>query len=431
MGNVTSAEDRAIVASFTANVTTQQETTPPVTRFIPIAAITAGQCTPGYYCTPNSTDQIICPAGYYCPAGAGTPTPCPAGTYCPEGSSATNPCSAGHYCPEKSWKHSMCPVGFYCSANTATATKCRPGYYCPEGATAESPCPEGYYCPEGVDVPVECAPGNMCPVKLMSSQTLCPDGSYSYAKKKECTPCLAPPNGTVFGSNPGTCTLTCNDGYVKMGWRCLPPFEFTGSDHGVRTCPPCYSMNGSMCTLSQTCTPTCPVGYTLSSQKVCTPCPDGTYTGPNGQCVPCGPNSTSTPGSTICTCTQTSTIANSSYVWDAIANVCTIKCNAGYYKATATTCGICPANTYCPQGTPSPKPCPEGTYSGTGSEFCHYDTGVAGAQCPAGSWASASENMCRLCPAGTYSTTVGATSATTCITCPTGKTSVAGSTTCT
>jgi hypothetical protein len=431
-GGVSTAEDRATKASFTANVTTQGETTTPTFRTIPIAAISAGRCVPGYYSPPNSSDQVKCPSGYYCTAtGAGQPIPCPAGTYCPEGASSTTPCSAGHYCPEKSWRHNMCPVGFYCSANTATQTKCRAGYFCPEGAMAESPCPAGYYCPEGVDVPVECSAGNMCPETLMSVQTPCPEGSYSYAKAKMCTPCLAPPNGTVSGSIAGFCTLECNDGYTKVGWRCLPPFEFAGSSNGVPSCQPCYSMNGNMCILSLTCTPTCPAGYTVGSNKMCTPCPAGNYTNPSGQCVPCGPGSTSTPASTSCVCTQTPTIVNTGYVWDAVTNACSLKCNAGYYKTSGSTCTQCPVNTYCPTGTPAPLPCPEATYSLAGSEFCHFDTGIGAGQCPAGSWASISENMCRLCPAGTYSTVVGATSQTTCLACPAGKTSAVGSRACT
>jgi len=244
-GNVS---DIILVSSFDDNVTTQPAETVFSNYVIPIRAISASQCTAGYYCTPNSTEQIICPPGYYCPAGSTAPLACPPATYCPEGAKVTSPCSAGHYCPAKSWAHTLCPIGFYCSANTETQTKCRPGYFCPEGAMSETPCPPGYYCPEGTDLPVECSDGNMCPAALLSTQTPCPDGSYSYAKAKACTPCLEPPNGTVTE----LCQLVCNDGYVKIGWRCLPPFQFTGSNQGVRTCPACYTMNGSMCTLSLT-----------------------------------------------------------------------------------------------------------------------------------------------------------------------------------
>lgn len=430
---ISTPESRAIQALLQTNVTRQGVTPTPSFATIASSTISAGPCTPGYYTPPNSSEQVLCPPGYYCTAtGAGQPIPCPVRTYCPPGASSPTPCAAGHYCPELSWQHTLCAVGFYCSANTDTQTRCRPGYFCPEGAMVESPCPAGYYCPEGIDVPAECSPGTECPNALMSTQTPCPEGSYSYSRAKMCTPCLAPPNGTVSGSIAGFCTLVCNDGYTKVGWRCLPPFEFAGSNNGVRTCQPCYSMVGNMCMLSPTCTPTCPTGYTLGTNKMCMPCPAGKYTNSNGQCVPCGPASRSTPASSSCVCTQTPTIANTAYVWNAVTNACSLKCNAGYYKpASSSSCLQCPVNTYCPAGTPAALPCPEATYSLAGSEFCQFDTGIGAGQCPAGSWASISENMCRLCPAGMYSTTVGATSQATCLACPAGQTSTAGSTACT
>ena len=419
--------DQLLQASFMSNVSTVPETTAPATTGFVSQMINAAQCLAGYYCPKNSSNMVVCPAGYYCPAGSGAPIPCAVGTYCPQGSAAPKPCSAGHYCPEKSWKHALCPIGFYCPSGSATPVRCTAGYFCPEGSMAQTICPASYYCPIGTALPVPCSVGNMCPTSGLATQQQCPDGSYSYTKSTKCIPCLEPPNGTVDAA----CQLTCNDGYTKVGWRCLPPWQFTSTDTGVPMCPPCYSMTGNMCALSTTCTPTCTIGYTLNAMiSTCTPCSAGTYTNNTGQCVPCGSDSTSTPGSHVCTCLNTSPYPNTSYVWNKGSNSCSLLCDAGYYRGSATTCTQCPANTYCPQGAASPAQCPTNTYSVAGSEFCTFDTGVGSAQCPAGTWASESENMCRLCQPGTYSTTVGATSASTCLPCPSGKTSNAGATSC-
>lgn len=423
-----SVADYLLQLSFTANVSTIPETASATAPTVTSRAINASQCLPGYYCPNNSTNQIICPAGYYCAAGASAPTPCPAGTYCPQGSSATTPCSPGHYCPEKSWRHALCPIGFYCPSASSTPVRCTPGYYCPEGAMVQTICPATYYCPIGTAFPVPCSAGNICPTDGLVSQIQCPDQTYSYQKALSCTRCLAPPNGTV---NPATCQLTCTSGYTKVGWRCLEPWQFPSTDTGVPMCPPCYSMAGNMCTLSTTCNPTCPIGYTLNTLiSTCMPCPAETYTNDAGQCVQCGPDSMSTAGSHSCTCMNTSPYPNSSFVWNRGSNSCSLLCDAGYYRGSGTSCTQCPANTYCPQGAAAPTQCPSNTYSTAGSEFCTFDTGIGSAQCPAGTWASSSENMCSLCQPGTYSTTVGATSASTCLPCPSGKTSNAGATSC-
>jgi len=393
----------------------------------PNVAINTAWCTAGYYCTPGSSNQIVCPPGYYCPERCGAPIECAEKTYCPQGSSAPQPCLAGHYCPAKSWAHLLCMEGYYCPTTTATQVKCKAGTFCPEGSTFEKTCPIGSYCPAGTGRPIPCTAGNYCPTRGLASQLPCPPGSYSSDGASECTQWMAPPNGTV---DLFTHVLTCNDGYTEMNWRCLPPFTFAASVDGVMSCPPCYSMNGTTCTLSTTCTPTCSEGYTLDTvTKSCVPCPAGTYN-LNGVCTPCGTGSTSTAGGRECTCTATSTIPNSSFMWSPATNMCTIKCNDGYYRQTPTSCGICPANTYCPAGTVTPNRCPDGTVSAAGSTSCEVDLGPS-EDCPAGSWSDSVTKMCKLCPAGTYSSVLGATSATTCLACPPGKTSAVGSRMCT
>jgi len=393
----------------------------------PNVAFTSAQCTPGYYCTPGSSSQIICPPGYYCPAGSGAPIACAEKTYCPQGASAPQPCLPGHYCPAKSWAHPLCMEGYYCPVDSATQVKCKAGTFCPEGSTTEKTCPARNYCPLGTGRPIPCTAGNYCPTTGLATQIPCPAGSYSNDGASACIPGMAPPNGTV---DPATGLLVCDAGYTEVNWRCLSPWTFASSADGVLTCPPCYSMNGNTCTLSPTCTPTCSDGYVLDQvAKACSSCPVGQYT-VNGACVPCGAGSTSALGERGCTCTGTSTIPNSKFTWQSSTNSCVIQCNDGYYRQTPTACGICPTNTYCPAGTVTPNKCPDGTISPAGSTSCQVDFGPSN-ECPAGSWSDPATKMCKLCPAGTYSSAVGATSAETCLTCPAGKTSTMGSRACT
>lgn len=393
----------------------------------PNVAMKTAWCTAGYYCTAGSSNQIICPPGYYCPERSATPIACVEKTYCPQGASSPQPCLAGHYCPAKSWAHLLCMEGYYCPINTGTQIRCGVGTYCPQGSTVEKTCPIGSYCPSGCGFPVRCTAGNYCPTTGLASQIPCPVGSYSGDGASACTVGMAPPNGTVDWQ---TGKLTCDSGYTELTWRCLQPWTFASTVDGVVTCPPCYSMNGTMCTLSMTCTPTCSDGYVLDPiAKACSSCPVGQYTD-NGVCVPCGAGSTSALGERGCTCTGTSTISNSKFTWKAATNSCIIQCNAGYYRQTPTTCTLCPLNTYCPVGTVTPNNCPAGTVSPVGSSSCEIDFGPSD-ECPAGSWSDPTTKMCRLCPAGTYSSAVGATSASTCLTCQPGTTSAMGSRSCT
>jgi hypothetical protein len=57
---------------------------PPNPNPQPNVAITSSKCTPGYYCTPGSSAQIVCPPGYYCPEGSAAPIACAEKTYCPQ-----------------------------------------------------------------------------------------------------------------------------------------------------------------------------------------------------------------------------------------------------------------------------------------------------------------------------------------------------------
>jgi hypothetical protein len=133
------------------------------------------------------------------------------------------------------------------------------GYVLSRGFNQGKVCPAGYYCPQGTDEAIPCSEGNYCPTTGLATQIPCPVGSYSAEGATQCTQCMAPPNGTVDSS----CQLQCNDGYTNLDWRCLPPFTLASLVNGVNMCPPCYSMSGTGCSLSPTCTPTCSNGYTF------------------------------------------------------------------------------------------------------------------------------------------------------------------------
>jgi hypothetical protein len=105
-------------------------------------------------------------------------------------------------------------------------------------------------------------------------------------------------------------------------------------------------------------------------------------------------------------------------------------CPAGSYCSNPTTPPtLCPAGTYCPIRSWAPIPCPAGSYCPAGSKVA--TTCALGKYCPAGSstqqdcaagFYCATPSTQTACAAGTYSATVGASSATSCTTCPVGTT---------
>ena len=112
--------------------------------------------------------------------------------------------------------------------------------------------------------------------------------------------------------------------------------------------------------------------------------------------------------------------------------VCSYYCTA---KASTpvpedgSTGNPCTANHYCPPGTTSPVPCPDGTYmSNTHAVACwnctagHYCVnGQPPADCPAGFYCPlGTGNVWQPCPAGTFSTNTGLSSETECTACTAG-----------
>ena len=292
-----------------------------------------GKCQPGYYCPANSSAPIPCDPGYYCHrAGLSDPTGrCASGYYCLSGASTATPsdesgsvCPRGHYCNEGSSKPQACPHGYYLNAtggnSSADCILCTPGYYCDAPGLAEptGKCSPGYFCPSGQEssTPSQhvCSRGYYCPTGSSYEQP-CPAGYYQNEdRQSECRLC---PSG-----------FYCSDAIEPVVY----PQNFT--------CPRGHY---------------CPHGTRYSNEF---PCPTGYFNDLQGRkqvndCTPC-------TGGDVCD--HQGLISPSG------------SCAAGYYcraRANQTTpelgddANVCPAGFYCPEGTDSPEPCAQGTFSPT------------------------------------------------------------------
>ena len=133
------------------------------------------------------------------------------------------------------------------------------------------------------------------------------------------------------------------------------------------------------------------------------------------------------------------------------ATSCDITCQAGQFTPGGTPCETCPAGSYgpfteagscisCPADTYSPKEaatssstcldCPEGRTSEKGAASCEI-LSPPSETCPAGFYGPVTEaGSCISCPADTYSPKEAATSSSTCLDCPEGRTSEKGAASC-
>ena len=119
---------------------------------------------------------------------------------------------------------------------------------------------------------------------------------------------------------------------------------------------------------------------------------------------------------------------------------CVDACGPGYaFNPDQTSCIECEAGMfqdgYAQRGD-SCQPCPTGSYSAPGAVKCECQAGwtrVDGncLRCVAGKYKSEiSDSPCTDCVAGKFSESIGATSESTCSTCPSGSYSSIGSVTC-
>ena len=242
-------------------------------------------CSTGEYVkvSPDAkTNRVceICPAGKWCTT---TDTPqhverqkCQAGHYCPEGSTAKTGaglCSAGYYCPEGSETSQGSFEG------SRSEKVCKQGYYCPEGSSTEEGsglCKAGYYCPEGsytekgdsLELAEEkkCRAGNYCPEGSFNEKGVTNDDS----NEKECAAGRYCPEGSATERGAGRCTFGhyCPMGSINNKGVAL-------ADPNVKLCSP-----GHYCTLGAVNS----FGGTAdapNTAKECTPgyyCPKGAKT---------------------------------------------------------------------------------------------------------------------------------------------------------
>ncbi|XP_072282810.1 uncharacterized protein [Pyxicephalus adspersus] len=353
---------------------------------------TCNTCPTGFYCGP-SNDSLgiampsLCPAGYYCPPGASfiTVYPCPPGTYGPKtGASSKSDCEP-------------CPAGMFCSSEGLHRPTgyCHAGYYCSQGAVNPTPitprvpfdinypqndiCPAGYYCPNGTRAPVPCPPGSFSMAAGLSTQgecQPCPAGHYC-AQAGLSDPSLAPPCSAGYVCKEGS-SISCPSDEIH-GYRCPAGFYCPSGSSleipcepgtfspmpGASTCLPCPA--GSSCIHVSTVEPfSCPRGnYCPAMTAAPIPCPDGTFNPMEGalslaSCKRC-------PAGRYCR-------GEANWEPDGL-------CSAGYYcEGEAADIipqktirfplnGPCPPGHYCPEGTPSPKPCPLGTLKNSTGGF--------------------------------------------------------------
>ncbi|KAM4567238.1 uncharacterized protein PAE49_010636 isoform 2-T2 [Odontesthes bonariensis] len=401
-------------------------------------------CPRGWYCLAGSAAPTgRCNSGHYCPEGTayGTQFPCPAGTYsiqmgnryredcliCPKGLFCQRGTSKPSPCPPSTFRHlkggrrledcSACPAGYFCPYSaTVNPRVCGAGSYSDEGSVECSPCLQGHYCSnettseEAMRSVMVCPPGFLCSQGLardpQRSATLCPRGFYCPGGSINPNP-IPCPNGT-YGESPGLRDIS----------ECLQ-------------CP-----KGKYCYTQQP-----------QEQPITRPtgvCPDGHY---------CPPG-TGYPYTYPC---QAGTYRNNTL--DHSGEAC-FPCPSRHYCNRLGTHVplLCPLGFYCPDGTSTPKPCPEGTYSSRsalsdGSECTpcgggQYCTGVGlvepsgsckerfycrvgaksatpvdgptGGLCPPGSYCPLATSSPFPCPSGTFSNSTGLHSPEECISCPPG-----------
>lgn len=380
---------------------------------------TAGMCFNGTLCgarmmRPPDLTRDACPAGFYCPAGTTAARSCPSGTYngkmgaddmtdcllTPAGfytienaTAFTGLCSPGHFCPAGSTSASEvpCPSRYYRLEHGAGAQRecslCISGGYCQLGSVAPAVCPLGFYCPTGVSDPEPCRPGtfgNTTGLRDSSECTFCSPGMFcdGFAMTEPRGFC-DPGYFCLFGSN----TSTPRSVFSVVG---LPNAD---------ECP-----KGSYCPLGTATPIPCPAGYygpvvSATSLSDCLGCPAGYY------CSGLGLDNVTGP------------------------------CAAGYFCpgfASSKTQNSSEPGFYSLEGSEIQLPCLPGTYNNLYRQdrcidcpagyFCN-DTGMityVNNLCPAGSYCPEGSKDFQECPAGKYSRISGISKESQCVDCPPG-----------
>lgn len=212
----------------------------------------------------------------------------------------------------------------------------------------------------------------------------------------------------VNGIQPGNC-IACDPGnYCGRGYREQVPCPGGFKCRTPAVIERCVA--GEICPEGQANPRICRAGYYCSSASIVqeTVCPAGSF------CV----EGVDRP--TLCNTGK----------YCPVGSISETDCPSGSYCRNPETITGCQAGTYCPSGSSAEIQCPPGSYcpAGSGSaitcaqgKYCPAGSTQQHDQCPAGFYCLTPMSM-TACPAGTYSTTVGATSASTCLPCPAGYT---------
>ena len=406
-------------------------------------ALTDCECNAGFT-GPNGGECEACLAGSYkADKGPGACDECPKDTYSEAtGAMSSDTCVA---CPEDTSSGPGSPTVDFCV--------CKAGFIGSDGGECEA-CPPGKYSTmPGADECSDCAAGTYSTIigavssstcepcsKISSSDagaTFCEcNKGYTGPDLGPCHPCEWGKYKDTVGSSecvtcpdksthaedaePGSFTeldCMCNAGHSgPNGGPCVPCEEGTYKiDLGEDECASCPANSDSAAGSEALEDCKCVPGFTGMPPGPCTPCPEGTYKDTFGSesCVNLCPANSHSPAAsdeiTDCVC-------NAGYT-GSDGDAC-FPCESGKYKPAAGSeaCTACPANSNSPQGSIMVVSCvcDEG-YSGMNGD-CEA--------CEAGKYKIMEGNGdCEACLPGKYSSSVAATSSTTCVDCPEGSTS--------
>ena len=290
------------------------------------------KCTAGQMCPRGSSTTKTCGPGRYCPVESVVMEyVCPAGNFCPAGSTWYRPCNSGEHCAEGSDHPSDCPAGSYCSNPTTPPVLCPAGTYCPIRSFAPISCPAGSYCPgPGAKVATTCAPGKYCPAAAP-----CGDATQTAACDAAI---LVKVNTVTIGSTFTTSTISAcsacpyNTVYKTADFR----WTFMGSSTQQNCAAGFYCVTPSTQTACAAGTYSATVGATSATS--CTTCPVGStcpYTGPG----------------TMYPLPRTSPITCATGYYCPAGSTTFTPCPDGWCCPTPTQKNQCPGGAVCPAGT--------------------------------------------------------------------------------